>query len=100
MPGGQTAATVATAKQELADVERRYPTGHYILVDDKLRILSAVKAVWGARVTTVFPRQGHYAHDPQALRTYRPADVTVQRIADLLEYDLDRLRAAATPSRR
>jgi hypothetical protein len=82
-------------EQELADAEQRYPAGHYILMDDKLRILSAVKAVWGTRVTTVFPRQGHYAHDPQALRTYPPADVTVQRIADLLEYDLDRLRAAA-----
>jgi hypothetical protein len=75
-------------EQELADVERRFPAGRYVLVDDKLRILSAVKAVWGPRVTTVFPRQGHYAHDPQALRTYPAADVAVDRIGDLLSSGL------------
>ena len=83
-------------EQELDDVAQRYPAGHYILVDDKLRILSAAKAVWGTRVTTVFPRQGHYAHDPEILKTYPPADVTLERIADLLAFDLDRLRAAVT----
>jgi FMN phosphatase YigB (HAD superfamily) len=57
-------------EQELEDVEQRYPADHYVLVDDKLRILTAVKAHWGARVTTVFPRQGHYANDPEALRTF------------------------------
>src|SRR5881409_2133993 len=51
-------------EQELEDVERRYPAKYYVLVDDKLRILAAIKRVWGARLTTVFPRQGHYAHDP------------------------------------
>ena len=71
-------------EQELADVERRYPAGRYVLVDDKLRILSAVKAAWGTRVTTVFPRQGHYAHDPRALGGYPAPDVTVERIGDLL----------------
>jgi hypothetical protein len=90
----------AHKERELADVERRYPAGHVILVDDKLRILSAVKAIRGPRVTTVFPRQGHYAHDPETVRTYPPADVTARRIADLLEYDPDRLRAAATRARR
>ena len=55
-----------------------------MLVDDKLRILSAVKAQWGERVTTVFPRQGHYAHDPKVLAAYPPADITVERIGDLL----------------
>ena len=55
-------------EQELDDVERRYPAEHYVLVDDKLRILDAVKRVWGARVTTVFPRQGHYALDPRRVR--------------------------------
>ena len=54
---------------ELDDVERRYPADHYVLVDDKVRILTAVKEVWGARLTTVFPRQGHYAHDP-SVATY------------------------------
>ena len=73
---------------ELDDVERRYPASHYVLVDDKLRILTAIKKIWGTRVTTVFPRQGHYAHDPQVLATYPPADVTIERIGELLEYDL------------
>jgi len=72
---------------ELDDVERRYPTSHYVMVDDKLRILTAIKKIWGARVTTVFPRQGHYAHNPQVLATYPPADVTVERIGELLEHD-------------
>jgi FMN phosphatase YigB (HAD superfamily) len=75
-------------EQELDDVERRYPAAHYVLIDDKLRILSAVKERWGARVTTVFPRQGHYAHDVQALATYPPADVRIERIGELLRYDL------------
>ena len=76
---------------ELDDVKQRYPAEHYLLVDDKLRILTAVKKVWGSRVTTVFPRQGHYAHDPQVLATYPPADVTIECIGDLLSYDLDAL---------
>ena len=78
-------------ERELDDVERRYPADHYVLVDDKLRILSAVKQVWKARVTTVFPRQGHYAHDPQALAGYPPADVSIEGIGELLEYDLAEL---------
>jgi FMN phosphatase YigB (HAD superfamily) len=81
---------------ELEDVERRYPADRYVLVDDKLRILAAVKKVWGKRVTTVFPRQGHYATDPKAIDGYPPADVTVERIGDLLRYDLTQLVAAAT----
>jgi FMN phosphatase YigB (HAD superfamily) len=79
---------------ELEDVERRYPAEHYILVDDKLRILTAVKKIWGLRVTTVFPRQGHYALDPKELAAYPPADVSIARIGELLEYDLSTLRAA------
>jgi FMN phosphatase YigB (HAD superfamily) len=75
-------------EHELDDVEKRYPAEHYVLVDDKLRILTAVKKVWGSRVTTVFPRQGHYAYDPKVLSTYPPADITVERIADLVNYDL------------
>ena len=73
---------------ELDDVERRYPADHYVMVDDKLRLLAAVKARWGDRVTTVFPRQGHYAHDPTILATYPPADMAVDRIGDLLDIDL------------
>ena len=79
---------------ELDDVERRYPAEHYILVDDKLRILTAIKQVWSSRVTTVFPRQGHYALDPHELAAYPPADVSLGRIGELLEYDLSTLRAA------
>jgi FMN phosphatase YigB (HAD superfamily) len=82
-------------ERELADVEGRYPARHYVLVDDKLRILSAVKDVWGARVTTVFPRQGHYARDARALAAYPPADLAVERIGDLLDCDLRTLTGAA-----
>jgi FMN phosphatase YigB (HAD superfamily) len=72
----------------LDDVERRYPARHYVLIDDKLRILSAVKKAWGDRVTTVFPRQGQYALDPKVVASYPAADVTVERIGDLMSYDL------------
>jgi hypothetical protein len=78
-------------EQELEDVERRYPATHYVLVDDKLRILTAVKQSWGSRVTTIFPRQGRYARDPQILASYPPADVSVERIGDLLGYELSEL---------
>jgi len=84
-------------EQALDDVERRYPADRYVLVDDKLRILAAVKQVWGDRVTTVFPRQGSYAHDQKALATFPPADVTVESTGDLLDYDLSRLHTAARP---
>jgi len=81
-------------ERELDDVEQRYPARHYVLVDDKVRILTAVKKVWGSRLTTVFPRQGHYAHDPD-VASYPPPDVTVERIGDLLDYDLPALLDAA-----
>ena len=83
-------------EQELDDVGQRYPAEHYVLIDDKLRILSAVKSIWTSRVTTVFPRQGHYALDRQVLACYPPADVTITRIGDLLDYDLPALRRART----
>ena len=72
-------------EEALDDVERRYPADHYVLVDDKPRILAAVKDAWKDRVTTVFPRQGQYARDATA---YRPADLTVERIGDLLTHSL------------
>src|SRR5438270_816502 len=84
-------------ERELDDVEQRYPGHHYLLIDDKRRILTAVKRVWEGRVTTVFVRQGHYAHDPEAVATQPPADLTVERIGDLLAYDLATLLAAASP---
>jgi FMN phosphatase YigB (HAD superfamily) len=85
-------------EQELEDVERRYPADHYVLVDDKLRILAAVKKVWGRRVTTVFPKQGHYAHDPEVLKKFPSADISVERIGALLSYDLGALLAAGQGS--
>lgn len=85
-------------ERELDDVEQRYPADHYVLVDDKLRVLTAVKQVWAGRVTTVFPRQGHYARDPKTLATYPPADVSIERIGDLLEHDLPSLLAAGAGS--
>jgi len=81
-------------ERELDDVEKHYPARYYVLVDDKLRILTAVKKVWGTRLTTVFPRQGHYAHDSKSLATYPPADITIECIGDLLRYDLPALLAA------
>ena len=83
-------------EQELDDVEKRYPARHYVLVDDKLRILTAVKKVWGPRVTTIFPRQGHYAHDPQVLASYPPADISIERIGDLLGYEAASLAACGS----
>jgi FMN phosphatase YigB (HAD superfamily) len=81
-------------ERELDDIEKHYPARHYVLVDDKLRILTAAKKTWGSRLTTIFPRQGHYAHDPKALATYPPADITIECIGDLLRYDLPALLAA------
>ncbi len=60
-------------------------------MDDKPRILNTVKKIWGDRVTTVFPRQGQYAHDSKLLAGCPPADLTVERIGDLLDYDLSAL---------
>jgi hypothetical protein len=81
-------------EEALDDVERRFPAEHYVLIDDKPRILDAVKQVWGERVTTVLPRQGQYAHDAKVMGVLPPADVTIERIGDLLDYDLARLAAA------
>jgi FMN phosphatase YigB (HAD superfamily) len=75
-------------EQELDDLEQRYPAEHYVLVDDKLRILAAAKKFWGSRVTTVFVRQGHYATDPKILASYPPTDISIGHIGDLLQYRL------------
>jgi hypothetical protein len=83
-------------EQELEDVAARYPARHYVLVDDKLRILDAIKQIWREKVTTIFPRQGHYAHDPEILAAYPPADITVERIGDLVTLDLPAILSAAT----
>lgn len=75
-------------ENELDDVKKRFPARHYVLIDDKLRILTAVKKLWRNRVTTVFIRQGHYAFDPKVLATYPPADVHIDHIGDLLHADI------------
>ncbi len=80
-------------EESLEDVTRRYPAEHYIMVDDKLRILTAIKNYWGDRVTTVFPRQGQFAQDPQVLASYLAPDVTVERIGNLVDFDLSDLLA-------
>lgn len=74
-------------EHELDDVEARYPADHYVFVDDKLRLLTALKRAWGRRVTTVFPKQGHYALDEKANSSYPPADFTINRIGELVNID-------------
>jgi FMN phosphatase YigB (HAD superfamily) len=78
-------------EQALDDVEQRYPAAHYVLIDDKPRILAAVKAIWGDRVTTVLPRQGQFALDQKVLQALPSPDLTIERIGDLLGNDLSGL---------
>jgi FMN phosphatase YigB (HAD superfamily) len=86
-------------EQELDDVERFYPADHYVLIDDKLRILAAVKKIWKERVTTVFPKQGQYAFDPNILAECPPADIELAKIGDLLACDLSVLLKNCAASR-
>jgi FMN phosphatase YigB (HAD superfamily) len=72
-------------EEALDDVERLFPARHYVMIDDKLRILDALKRSWGERVTTVFPKQGHYAWDPELLAQYPHGDIQLERIGDLLK---------------
>jgi FMN phosphatase YigB (HAD superfamily) len=85
-------------ERELEDVEGRYPADHYVLIDDKVRILTAVKKSWGRRVTTVFPKQGHYA-SARDVSTYPAPDVTIDRIGQLVDFDLSTLFAAVSADR-
>ena len=80
---------------QLADVEEKYPASHYVMIDDKVRLLTAVKQHWDARVTTVFPRQGHYALDAALVAQYPQPDLTIERIGKLQEYSLEQIVAAA-----
>jgi FMN phosphatase YigB (HAD superfamily) len=86
-------------EQELDEVAERFPADQYVMVDDKLRILAAIKKFWGRRVTTVFVRQGHYALDPKILSACPAADVSLERIGDLLNFDLQNLVPRADPGR-
>ena len=86
-------------EQMLDDVARRYPARHYVLIDDKLRILDAVKKIWKDRVTTIFPRQGHYALDPKIVAAYPPADITIERIGDFVDLDLAAISKGFCPTK-
>ena len=81
-------------ERELADVEKKLPGDHYVVIDDKLKLLTAIKEQWKDRVTTIFPKQGHYAHDPKNQAAYPPADISIERIGDLLDFDLPRILSA------
>jgi len=82
-------------ERELDDVEARYSAAHYVMVDDKVRILAAIKKYWGTRVTTVFPRQGHYALDAALVAKYPKPDITLERVGELQKYSLEEILAAA-----
>ena len=86
-------------EQMLADIERRYPAAHYIVIDDKLRILAAMKSAWRQRLTTIFVRQGHYAHDPRELTVWPAADVTLDAIGELSRCEFGRLSGASRGQR-
>ena len=78
-------------EQMLDDVRQRHPARHYVMVDDKLRILAAMKKVWRGQLTTIFPRQGHYALDPKIVAANPPANITIERIGDVVNFDLPAL---------
>lgn len=82
-------------EQMLEAVQSLYPARHYVMVDDKLRILAAMKEILGKRLTTVFPRQGHYALDARNIATYPPADIMVDHIGAIVDCDLPALLGAA-----
>ncbi len=86
-------------KEQMLDaVQRHHPARHYVIVDDKLRILAAMKAVLRERLTTVFPRQGHYALDPVEVAKYPSADFSVEHIGDLADLDITPLIAVQEKS--
>jgi FMN phosphatase YigB (HAD superfamily) len=82
-------------EQMLADVEARFPAAHYLMIDDKLRILTAMKRIWGERLTTIFVRQGHYALDARELSAWPAADVTLAAIGELRDCELEMLPGMA-----
>jgi len=82
-------------EENLDDVERLHPAKHYVMIDDKLRILTAMKDVWKDKLTTVFVKQGHYAHDPDVEAAYSPADIKIERIGDLVDVDFSGLAGKA-----
>jgi len=88
-------------KEDMLDaVAERYPARHYVMIDDKLRLLTAAKKTWGDRLTTIFPRQGHYALDARNIAAYPPADVSIERIAELIDMDFAMLLGRNAEDRR
>lgn len=87
-------------EQSLDAVYRHYPAHHYVMIDDKLRILASMKKNWKERITTIFPRQGHYALDPEELVGQPDADVTIEHISELADADLASLLASSTRAAR
>jgi FMN phosphatase YigB (HAD superfamily) len=88
-------------KEDMLDaVAERYPARHYVMIDDKLRLLTAAKKTWGDRLTTIFPRQGHYALDARNIAAYPPADVSIERIAELTDMDFAMLLGRNGEDRR
>lgn len=83
---------------ELEDAEAKYPAKHYVMVDDKVRLLTAIKKYWGGRVTTIFPRQGHYAHDDASVARFPKPDITIERIGELQNFSLEQILAASSAS--
>lgn len=82
----------------LDDVARRYPAAHYVMVDDKLRVLDGMRRRWHERLTTVFVRQGHYAADPVALKEYRPAQISLNGIGELRGMPVDAFVSPLQPA--
>ncbi len=80
-------------EEELPHVEKIHPARHYVMMDDKLRILTAMKKIWGDKLTTVFVKQGHYALEPGIEEKYPAADITLDRIGELVQHDFSRLAA-------
>ena len=74
-------------EQMLGAVQRHFPARHYVMVDDKLRILVAMKKILLGRLTTVFPRQGHYAFDQANIAAYPPADISIDHIGELTNFN-------------
>ena len=72
----------------LEHVQQRYPAKHYVMVDDKANLLAAMKSALGARLTTVFVRQGHYALAAESKSAEPAPDLVIERIGDLLNHDL------------
>jgi FMN phosphatase YigB (HAD superfamily) len=80
-------------KERVLDhVQKRYPAPHYVMVDDKPNLLAAMKSVLGAKLTTVFVRQGHYALAAQSNLGTPAPDRVIERIGDLQNLDISDLQ--------